>query len=53
MRGDRNLKAIKSFEMKKNIILATTIIGFTALATLVYAENEEHDNLGKEEEDND
>jgi hypothetical protein len=48
MRGDRNQKAkIKSFEMKKNIILATTIIGFTALATLAYAENEEHGNQQK------
>jgi hypothetical protein len=33
--------------MKKNIILATTIIGFTALATLAYAENEEHGNQQK------
>ena len=48
MRGDRNLKAkIKSFEMKKNIILATTIIGFTALATSVNAESEEHGNQQK------
>ena len=33
--------------MKKNIILATTIIGFTALATLLYAESEEHGNQQK------
>jgi hypothetical protein len=33
--------------MQTNIILATTIIGFTALAGLAYAEDEEHRNQEK------
>jgi hypothetical protein len=45
MRGESKSKSkIKSFGMKNTIIFATTIIGFTALGALAYAENEEHYN---------
>jgi len=33
--------------MKTTVILATAIIGFTAIATLAYAEDEENDNQQK------
>lgn len=33
--------------MKTNVILTTAIIGFTAIASLAYAENEENDNQQK------
>jgi hypothetical protein len=37
----------KFIEMKTNVILATAIIGFTALASLAYAEDEESENKQK------
>jgi len=33
--------------MKKTVILATAIVGFTAIASLAYAEDEENDNQQK------
>ena len=48
MRGNRNLRTKTKFiEMKTNVILATAIIGFTAIASLSYAEDEENDNQQK------
>jgi len=37
-------KKTKFIEMKTNVILATAIIGFTAIASIAYAEDEETDN---------
>jgi hypothetical protein len=49
MRGNRNLSTKPKFiEMKTTVILqATAIIGFTAISTLAYAEDEENDNQQK------
>ena len=50
MLGAREWKSenkTKIIEMKTTLILATAVIGFTALATLAYAEDEETDNQQK------
>jgi hypothetical protein len=46
-RGSKSENKTKIIEMKTTVILATAIIGFTANATLAYAENEENDNQQK------
>jgi hypothetical protein len=47
VRGSKSENKTKIIEMKTTVILATAIIGFTAIASLAYAENEENDNQQK------
>ena len=46
-RESKSENKAKFIEMKTTVILATAIIGFTAIATLGYAEDEENDNQQK------
>jgi ERCC4-related helicase len=43
-RGLKSENKTKIIEMKTTVILATAIIGFTVLASLAYAEDEENNN---------
>jgi hypothetical protein len=47
VRESKSENKTKFIEMKTTVILATAIIGFTAIATLAYAEDEENDNQQK------
>ena len=46
-RGSKSENKTKFIDMKTTVILATAIIGFTAIASLAYAEDEENDNHQK------